>query len=199
MDALDRADHRPASAFEQADGGSHGVGRLAFCNRCEIDVEAALAGIVEQGFFEFDAAAGAVLVRVAELEAGKLGGKGILLAFVLHHAEQAVAGGGRTVEVAALHGEGVGLARVETGLGRREFEVHALGQEFLDAETIGGGGELVGRVGPQFELPGAGRCVGRQFDDAPVVAAKLCVGLPGGGELALAVRPLEDGLDRLRR
>ena len=159
IDAFDRADHRAAAAFQQAEGGAHGEGRLAFGNRCQVDVETALAGIVEAAFVQFDAASGAVFVGIAELEAGELLGQRVLLAFVLDDAEQAVAGSRGAVEVAALHGQFKRLFRVEAGVGRVEFELHALGQEFLDAEAIGVGGQLVGRVGAQFEYPGAGRGV----------------------------------------
>ena len=199
VNALDGADHRAAAALQQAEGGAHGEGRLALGHRGEVDVELALAGFVEGGFIQLAAAPGAVLVGVAELEAGELGCERVLLPFVLHHAEQAVAGGRGAVEVAALHGQREGLFCVEAGVAGGEVELHALGQELLDVEAVGVGGQLVGRVGPQFERPGAGGGVGGELDGAPVVAAEARFGLPAGGELALAVGPLEDGLHRLGR
>ena len=91
-----------------------------------------LAVVVQREFGQLAERAARVIGHVAEDEAGPLLRQGNTVALDLEGRQQAVAGGGRAVQVIALHIDRQLVVGAQHLLFRIERHLHALGQEFLD-------------------------------------------------------------------
>ncbi len=98
---------------------------------------------------------------------------------------EAVARGGRAVEIGAVHAQAQRLAGAQRRR-RVEVEFQALGQEFLDAQRHALHRVLAARIGPEFHAPAPRRGIGRDELRVPHVA--LRIGLKARFEEGLAVR-----------
>ncbi len=109
---------------------------------------------------------------------------------------EAVAVGGRAVQVGRIGDQLERLTRLEGLLGTVQVQLHALGQELLDAQGHALDGFLAGRVGAELHLPAPGRGFAGDglFEAEVALLARLQAGFAEG----LAVRLLQAQEDRLR-
>ncbi|CUJ06680.1 Uncharacterised protein [Achromobacter dolens] len=196
--ALDRAHHRAAARFQQAGRDPHLHRRMgAFGARFDFQLRG--AGRIQRGLRQFLEMAARIVVHVAEDEPGPLLRQRIAVALDLEAGQQAVAGGGRAIQIVALHVDGQGVVRRQHILVGRERHLHAFGQEFLDLELPGSIRRARRGVDAQFQHPGAGLGIGRQVDGALDITLQVLGGLPQVGRDHAAVRALERGGQRRGR
>ncbi len=150
---------RAAAAFVDAAGDGdrqrrdrlHVVGQAHVLGQLTLRIELAVEHIVgAPGQLDGGIAEVGVLHRLQRVHLGRhqqLGG-------------EAVAVGGRAIQVARIHLQLQRLARLQQDLRAGQRHLHALGQELLDVERKRLHRLLAGRVKAEFQLPQAGRRVG---------------------------------------
>ena len=194
--ALQRAHHRPAAGFEQAQAGAQAQ-RRARGTRVVRHRQLCRTAVVERGFFQLAPALERVVGEVAEDETGLLRQRKAQ-ALGGECAEQAVAGGRRAEQVVALHGDverrAIGQHTLRTG----QRQLHALGQELLDLETHDRVRPFCSGIGAQFQRPGAGLGVGGYRQRVPEVTGLFARRLPHALTDGAPVGALEQHAERLR-
>ena len=113
-----------------------------------------------------------------------------------HARGKAVAVGRRTVQIGAVGLQAQVLARLQRLLRAVQVQLHALGQELLDAQGHALDRFLAGRVGAELDLPAPGRRLGR--DDLLETDVALLARLQAGLAEGLAVGLLQAQEHRLR-
>ncbi|CUI86903.1 Uncharacterised protein [Achromobacter aegrifaciens] len=195
--ALDRAHHRTAAGFQQAGRHPH-LHRRTRAAGARIDLELAAALVVQGRFGQFLEMAAGIVGNVAEDEAGPLLGQRKTVALDLEAGQQAVASGGRAVEIVALHVDSQRFLRRQHLLVGGQRHLHAFRQEFLDLELPGRVRRARRGIHAQFQQPRAGLRIQRQVDAALDIAGQILLGLPQGAQHRAAVGAL-DGRGQGRR
>ena len=154
--ALQRAVHRAAAGLVDAAGhdGGDGTARLGLGGQRDVFLQHAVLG--QCGVDDVLRVLRQLHRRVAEEVSGQLVQR-MLLDRDGEFGGEAVAAGGCAVQVGRGGLELQRLARFQHGLRRVQVQLHALGQELLDAQRHALHRLLAGRVGAELHLPAPGR------------------------------------------